>query len=258
MNKKFENITEYGPNDLSFKKGVLKKTPVILCDPEGASHLLSEGRTLVFLIRHGQTDCNLALRLQGRENYELNQTGIEQAYNCAALIKNSQNTGIGISKVYSSPLSRAKVTADIISNTLDLGNSIIEEGLTERDYGELSGLTLDERRAKFPKGERQAKNVESVPCAAFRMKKELVSLTKESTEKKAVIAVTHGGIINALFLKITNGRVGTGKNLSENCGISLVAVNKKTTIPLAYNLTGNIFLDYTEKLCRSMKNIGNH
>lgn len=242
----FENIVEYGPHDRSCKRNAVKKTPVILCKPEGAAILLAEGRTPVFLIRHGQTSWNLILRLQGRENVDLNENGIAQAKECAHLLKKAREIGFDPEAVYTSPLSRAHVTADILSNELGLKDATVEEGITERDYGELSGLTLDERRERFPKGEKQAPNVESVPDTAQRMKKALVRITRGTS--RDVLAVTHGGIINALFLKITNGKVGTGKNISENCGISIVAVNEKVTIPLAYNLTGDIFLEYIRDL----------
>ena len=237
-----ECVAEYGFSDNSVNKNGLKKVPIVLCPPEGASLLIKEGRTPVFLVRHGQTDWNLILRLQGREHVDLNDHGIRQSEECAGLLLKAKEYGFDPKAIYSSPLSRAFVTSEIISEKLLLGDPRVCDGIIERDYGELSGLTLAERKKRFPKGERQAKGVESVPEAAFRMKKALVSITEK--EAGDVIAVTHGGIINALFLKITNGKVGTGKNISENCGISIVAVDEKVTIPLAYNLTGEGFLDY--------------
>jgi hypothetical protein len=62
------------------------------------------------------------------------------------------------------------------------------------------------------------------------------------------VAVTHGGNINALYLNLTDGKVGTGKNLCINCGISLVAAGKGRTIPLAFSLTGDIAVDYLHHL----------
>ena len=55
----------------------ITKTPVIHCAPAGAAHLTSGGRTLVCLVRHGQTDWNAVRRLQGREAVPLNEKGIE-------------------------------------------------------------------------------------------------------------------------------------------------------------------------------------
>jgi probable phosphoglycerate mutase len=51
--------------------------------------------------------------------------------------------GIGITKVYSSPLERAQETADIICKRMNIGYEIREE-LNEVDYGSWSGKTFDE------------------------------------------------------------------------------------------------------------------
>ncbi len=227
--------------------GNLKKDPVILCSPSQAATLLKEGRSLVFLVRHGQTEWNLELRLQGRENIPLNEEGLVQSKECAELFAlAAKRYGVSISKIYSSPLSRAMGTADIIANAL--GNKrVIPLGIfTERNYGELSGLTLEERKKKFPKGEKQALGVEPVPSTANRMKRGLSEICH--AKNRQVLIVTHGGVANALFMSITRGKIGTGKNITVNCGICLLAANKTATIPLAYNLTGDVFLDYTEKL----------
>lgn len=241
-NNNSRNTTGRAPR----KKSVLKKTPVILKSPEKAAALLSDGMSPVFMVRHGQTDCNLILKLQGREDIALNETGVEQANECAASLREAEKLGLSVKKVFTSPLSRAKVTADIISDALGLEHSDTEWKLIERDYGEMSGLTLEERKKLFPRGEKQAKNVEAVPDAAHRMKKALFKITRRG--KDSAIAVTHGGIINALFLIITGGRIGTGKNISENCGISIVAVGEKSVTALAYNLKGDILLDYIKRM----------
>lgn len=51
-----------------------------------------------------------------------------------------------------------------------------------------------------------------------------------------------------MYHKITGGRIGTGKNICANCSISFVAAGKGACIPLTYNLTDEVFLDYVEKL----------
>ena len=73
------------------------------------------------------------------------------------------------------------------------------------------------------------------------------------TGNRQVLVVTHGGVANALFMRITRGKIGTGKNITVNCGVCLLAVNKELTIPLAYNLTGDVFLNYIEELYKLVK-----
>ena len=119
--------------------------------------------------------------------------------------------------------------------------------LIERDYGALSGLTLEERRHQFPGGERQAGNVESVPQAAARMCAAFDDML-EAVPEHAIIGVTHGGILNAVFSRLTSGEIGTGKSLSVNCSMSLIAAGIGSPIPLAYNLQEQGILDYLRKM----------
>ena len=65
---------------------------------------------MILFVRHGQTDCNINGIIQGHLDAPLNQTGIEQAEKTAEELK---NTSIDI--IYSSPLIRAKKTAEIIN-----------------------------------------------------------------------------------------------------------------------------------------------
>ncbi len=74
-----------------FKRGrPLPTTPVILANPSLASRYLLEGRVLVCLVRHGQTDWNLIKRLQGHENVPLNEAGHAQAAGLSRLIEGTR------------------------------------------------------------------------------------------------------------------------------------------------------------------------
>jgi len=237
-------------NDITGKSpGAITKTPIVLCRPEGAAHLLSEGRRLVCLVRHGQTDWNTVRRLQGREAVPLNEKGRSQSVECGRLLCKARDEGFEIAGVFTSPLGRAIETAKSITDELGVEEATVEPLLIERDYGELSGLTMEERKKVYRRGNLDPE-AESIPDASARMKEALVKLIS-SDGNGAVVAVTHGGVINALFSCVTLGRIGTGKNFSENCGISLVAVGKDVTIPLAYGLTDGVFLEYIKKFVSS-------
>lgn len=86
----------------------------------------------VFL-RHGQTDWNLAGRLQGRSDRPLNATGREQAQAATQRL-----TGMVIDAVVSSPLQRAQQTAEAVATACDLPLTI-EPRLVERNFGMLEG-----------------------------------------------------------------------------------------------------------------------
>jgi 2,3-bisphosphoglycerate-dependent phosphoglycerate mutase len=68
--------------------------------------------TKLFLIRHGQTDWNLAGKLQGHADIPLNATGKEQAQKVAQFLRKKQ---ISLQALYSSDLQRAHQTAQEIS-----------------------------------------------------------------------------------------------------------------------------------------------
>ncbi|MGZ3298047.1 MAG: histidine phosphatase family protein [Asticcacaulis sp.] len=95
---------------------------------------------MFFVLRHGQTDWNLQARLQGSTDIPLNDTGREQARQAAERLH-----GLGITRIVSSPLSRALETARIVGERLGLAPDI-DGRLIERNFGLFEGLTLDEVR----------------------------------------------------------------------------------------------------------------
>ena len=92
--------------------------------------------TQVYIVRHGQTAMNQEGKLQGRTDIELNDTGIRQAEETAARLKEK---GIVFDHVFSSPLSRAVQTAALISGKKDIQT---DERLIEMDYGPYEGMDL--------------------------------------------------------------------------------------------------------------------
>lgn len=93
----------------------------------------------IYLIRHGETDWNVQGRLQGIEDIELNENGVRQAQICGEALR-----GVAVSKIITSPLKRAKRTAEIIASYLG-GPEVIEDAdFLERDFGRFSGLTPQE------------------------------------------------------------------------------------------------------------------
>jgi len=104
----------------------------------------------LFLVRHGQTGWNKNGILQGRTDVPLNDEGIRQAIKLAELLQNEK-----IDFIFSSPLIRAKLTAEIIAKKHKL--EIIEDRrLKEIDLGEWEGQKTEEV-LKDPKRELWAK-----------------------------------------------------------------------------------------------------
>lgn len=163
----------------------------------------------VYLIRHGVTDWNLAGRLQGLEDIPLNEEGLRQAALCAQALQ-----PLPVDYVASSPLLRAKKTAEILARTLNLPMGT-DVRLIERDFGRLSGLLPEERAAFLASG--QDPGSEPPAAVADRMLKAIDELARKHGR---LLAVSHGASINAVLYRLSGGRIGTGRTILLNLGIS--------------------------------------
>lgn len=93
------------------------------------------------LIRHGETVWNKEGRAQGFSDIDLNDVGLNQAQKLALSLQD-QN----IQTIYSSPLIRARKTAQII-NQYHSAPIYFESGLMEMDQGDFEGLSFRELMA---------------------------------------------------------------------------------------------------------------
>ncbi|MCL4458733.1 MAG: alpha-ribazole phosphatase [Chloroflexi bacterium] len=98
----------------------------------------------LLLVRHGQTDWNVAGRYQGRTDIPLNEMGREQSISVAKQLQEQP-----IAAVYSSALARAYETARIIAAPHGL-EVIQDERLNEINQGEWEGLRFEEIIDRYP------------------------------------------------------------------------------------------------------------
>lgn len=99
----------------------------------------------VFIVRHGETDYNLSGRWQGHLDIPLNKLGREQAHRVAEALAPR-----GLQAVYSSDLSRALETAQIIAARCGLHQVRTDKRLRELNCGVFQGLTRSEIAATYP------------------------------------------------------------------------------------------------------------
>lgn len=92
-----------------------------------------------FVVRHGETSWNVEGRFQGQMDTELNAKGLRQAELAALRLK-----GHKFEAVLTSPLARAKVTAQKIAETCEYGSFVEDIGFTEINHGDWEGRLADE------------------------------------------------------------------------------------------------------------------
>lgn len=177
----------------------------------------------IYVVRHGQTDWNVAGKCQGRTDIELNSTGIEQAKNTK-----EQLTNYNIDLIICSPLKRARKTAEIINEATNCkivsDERIIErccgevEGKTEKEWDSIIGDDVDIINNYNLNYDKQ--NIEPIQTICKRVWN-LLDEIQEKYKGKNILLVTHGGTcraINAYFNGIgENGHVQSAH--IKNCEI---------------------------------------
>lgn len=97
----------------------------------------------LYLVRHGETELSARRSYSGRREVPLTGTGREQARGAGERLRDA-----GVDTVYSSPLGRATETARAIVAATG-APLLLDERLTEVDYGPLEGLDREEARERF-------------------------------------------------------------------------------------------------------------
>lgn len=92
----------------------------------------------IYLTRHGETEWNKVRRMQGQKDSPLTELGIKQAKWLAERLEGKE-----FSYIYTSPLGRAKTTADILNEPLG-AKMVIDDRLKEISLGDWEGRDLDE------------------------------------------------------------------------------------------------------------------
>lgn len=153
----------------------------------------------LLIIRHGQSEADILNVHEGRADFPLTKLGVKQATAMAEVLSNNYE----ISKIYSSPLLRAKETAQHLSRTTHAPITF-EDDLMEFNNGLLAGLSRAEANEKYPEPEVRYPhtalyNMESM--ISFRSRAETIfsKIITENPSHITIAIVAHGGIINMLL-----------------------------------------------------------
>ena len=145
-------------------------------------------------IRHGQTDWNRDGLLQGSSDIPLNDTGRAQARDALMTLRS-----LPWDVVVSSPLLRARETAQIIADGLGIPLGPAYDGLVERDYGELEGTPSSDAIERWP--DRDYPGAESLDSVATRGSLALLEIAADYPDR-SVLIVCHGTIIRYTLARL--------------------------------------------------------
>jgi len=196
--------------------------------------------TRIIAIRHGETDWNVATRLQGHIDIPLNPTGRWQAESVARALAADP-----IDAIYSSDLLRALHTAEAIARlTLAGGPAAVQRdsGLRERRFGIFEGHTYEAISQQWPDAARRWKIREpDFAPEGGESPRELIQRIRNTVDALAsrhlgqqIVLVAHGGVLDMLYRLAT----GLGVDAARTWALGNTAINRLLWTPQAMTLVG--------------------
>ena len=180
--------------------------------------------TRLLLVRHGETDANVAGIWQGATDHPLNERGLAQARAVAERLAREEAQ---VTAVYTSPLRRARQTAEIIAQAL--GDLPVHEDpdLSEYNLGEWEGLTYQELRYERRLWDRMREDPHWAPPggeSAYQFAMRVLAAFQRIAERhqgETVVVVGHGGAIATALALLLERKGGEWKKYGMiNCAIS--------------------------------------
>ena len=193
--------------------------------------------TQILAIRHGETDWNVATRIQGQIDISLNAQGQWQAKQVAKALAEED-----IHAIYASDLSRALVTAQHIAEFHSHEVNQISS-LRERHYGFFEGQTWDEIQTAHPEDAAlwrdrdphwTPKNGGESLLMLHARVNHMVNEIASRHRGEQIALVTHGGVLDILY------RIATGQDLqvARSWGLRNTAINRLLWTPQGLQLVG--------------------
>jgi broad specificity phosphatase PhoE len=181
-------------------------------------------------MRHGETDANHKLIVQGRMDNPLNEYGRLQAKRTAEyLIKNHERFDL----VVSSPLKRAYETAKIMVDHFDFPKQVlINSQLTERNFGDYDGKQIDDTYARLVVSD-TIPNMEKNADLENRVLTALQTLCESHPEKK-ILVVAHSHVIKAILVKLLPDFTYT--SYLFNCSLNYLSFDEGKFQVIAHNI----------------------
>jgi len=193
---------------------------------------LSSSTCEIYFVRHGETEWNFQDRIQGHTDIPLNATGIAQAIELSELLAN-----ISFSAAYSSDLSRAHLTAELVLKSRELP-VMASTALRERSAGALEGVNkqiFEEQIRPFLSSKQALHHetyiktawhpeIETVHSVFNRVTDFLFPLAKQYGNK-SLLVVSHGGVLRSILdhIAFTPGV----RWIVDNCGFIKLKIHQQ-------------------------------
>jgi broad specificity phosphatase PhoE len=198
-------------------------------------------RTLLTLVRHGETSANIDGVWHGSTDTPLTEHGLAQARRVAGYVGDTHRDTTAI---YASPLQRARITAEAIGAALAL-EVRLEPGLQEYDLGDWEGMTfeaLQQEKQLFTHMQTTPDYAphggESPRSAAQRFTAALASIAERHSGERVVV-VAHGGVLSLGLAQILSGDYTQFERSMDNCAISELAIGSTAEL-ISFNFTEHL------------------
>ena len=193
---------------------------------------------LIYIVRHGLTEWNKLKKLQGAADVPLAKEGILLAKKTGEALQ-----GVKFDICFTSPLSRAKQTAECVLGERDIP-IIPDKRIQEINFGVLEGNQVRDAEGNYI--DPQIETFFRDPVKFKRPENgedifDLIALTKEFWDEKisdpdladkTILIASHGCAVRALLQNVDPDPENFWRgSVPPNCGVNLVEVkNGKTTL----------------------------
>ncbi len=191
-------------------------------------------KNVLVLVRHGESEWNKLNLFTGWRDPDLTERGVEEARRAGQLLKAE---GFRFDIAFTSVLKRAQRTLTLILGELGQNGleTVEDEALNERDYGDLSGLNKDDARQQW--GEEQVliwRRSFDIPPPGGESLKDTAARTLPYYEKviwpqvkagRDVIVAAHGNSLRSMIMR-----------LDQLTPEQILKVELGTGVPIVYRL----------------------
>ncbi|WP_226580351.1 histidine phosphatase family protein [Halobacillus litoralis] len=172
--------------------------------------------TKIAFIRHGSTSWNKEKRAQGSSDIPLDYDGKEEAVKLADRLKDES-----WDLLYSSPLGRAKQTAEEISRRTHL-KVHFDPRLREAGGGQIEGTTEQERVARWGEGWRSLDLGWEPRGSVIKRGVEFIEAMLDKHKGSNILVVSHGALIGHLLRELDKKEDLLHDDHMKNTSVSVV------------------------------------